>query len=151
MKSIAGTIKNQDRKMNVDDLIRLYESDGITPDFLKETQIISEIPPTFYERLSELHQSEKQEKKDDLDLKGIPDTELLYYKQDPEEFEAKVLKVIKNKLVVLDKTSFYPRGGGQEPDHGKIGIFEVIDVNKHGNVVVHELKGSTTLKEGDVV
>jgi len=150
MKSIASTLKNQDKKLTIDDLIRLYESDGITPDFLKETQIISEIPPTFYERLSDLHQSEKQEKKEDLDLKGIPDTELLYYKQDPEEFEAKILKVIKNKLVVLDKTSFYPRGGGQEPDHGKIGTFEVIDVNKHGNVVVHELKGGA-LKEGETV
>jgi alanyl-tRNA synthetase len=150
MKGIASILKNQDKKLTVDDLIRLYESDGITPDFLKETQIISEIPPTFYERLSDLHQSEKQEKKEDLDLKEIPDTELLYYKQDPEEFEAKVLKVIKNKLVVLDKTSFYPRGGGQEPDHGKIGAFEVIDVNKHGNVVVHELKGGT-LKEGEIV
>ncbi|HWY36771.1 MAG TPA: alanine--tRNA ligase-related protein, partial [Nitrosopumilaceae archaeon] len=137
MKSIASTLKSQDKKLTVDDLIRLYESDGITPDFLKETQIISEIPTTFYERLSDLHQSEKQEKKEDLDLKGITGTELLYYKQDPEEFEAKVLKVIKNKLVVLDKTSFYPRGGGQEPDHGKIGTFDVIDVNKHGNIVVH--------------
>ncbi|TLX69410.1 MAG: alanine--tRNA ligase, partial [Thaumarchaeota archaeon] len=150
MKSIASTLKSQDKKLTVNDLIRLYESDGITPDFLKETQIISEIPPTFYERLSELHQSEKQEKKDDLDLKEISDTELLYYKQDPEEFEAKVLKVIKNKLVVLDKTSFYPRGGGQEPDHGKIGTFDVIDVNKHGNVVVHEIKDGT-LKEGETV
>src|SRR5438132_3410464 len=150
MKSIASTLKNQDKKLTIDDLIRLYESDGITPDFLKETQIITEIPTTFYERLSDLHQSEKQEKKEDLDLKGIPDTELLYYQQDPEEFEAKVIKVIKNKLVVLDKTSFYPRGGGQEPDHGKIGTFEVIDVNKHGNVVVHELKGGT-LKEGETV
>ena len=150
MKSIASTLKNQDKKLTIDELIRLYESDGITPDFLKETQIITEIPTTFYERLSDLHQSEKQEKKEDLDLKGIPDTELLYYQQDPEEFEAKVLKVIKNKLVVLNKTSFYPRGGGQEPDHGKIGTFEVIDVNKHGNVVVHELEGGA-LKEGDVV
>jgi alanyl-tRNA synthetase len=150
MKSIASTIKNQDKKLTVDDLIRLYESDGITPDFLKEAQIISEIPPTFYERLSDLHQSEKQEKKEDLDLKGIPDTELLYYKQDPEEFEAKILKIIKNKLVILDKTSFYPRGGGQEPDHGKIGTFEVIDVNKHGNIVVHEIKDGT-LREGENV
>ncbi len=150
MTGIANTLKSQNKKLTVDDLIRLYESDGITPDFLKETQIIPNIPPTFYERLSDLHQSEKQEKKEDLDLDGIPDTELLYYKHDPEEFEAKVLKVIKNKLVVLDKTSFYPRGGGQEPDHGKIGAFDVIDVNKHGNVVVHELKGGT-LKEGETV
>ena len=150
MKSIANAIMSQNKKLTVDDLIRLYESDGVTPDLLKEAQIISEIPSTFYERLSDLHQSEKVEKKENLNLNGIPDTNLLYYKEDPGEFEAKILKVINKKLVVLDRTSFYPRGGGQEPDHGKIGIFDVIDVNKHGNIVVHELKGEAP-KEGETV
>src|SRR5437870_3166430 len=64
--------------------------------------------------------------------------------------DAKVLKTINTKLVVLDRTSFYPRGGGQEPDHGKIGVYDVVDVNKHGNIVVHELKGGVP-KEGEVV
>lgn len=150
MKNIADTLKAQNKKLNVDDLIRLYESDGITPDFLKETQIIPEIPSTFYERLSDLHQSEKTEKREELNLDGISDTDLLYYKEDPPEFEAKVLKIINGKFVVLDKTSFYPRGGGQEPDHGKIANYDVIDVNKHGNVVVHEVKGGMP-HEGEIV
>jgi len=63
----------------------------------------------------------------------------LYYGNDPKEFDAKVLKSF-DKYVVLDKTSFYARGGGQEPDHGTIENFEVVDVSKHGNVIVHELK-----------
>ena len=150
MKNLATTIKTQNKKLSVDDLIRLYESDGITPDFLKEYQIIPEIPSTFYERLSDLHQSEKTEKKEELDLDGIPDTDLLYYKDDPHEFEAKVLKIIKNKFVILDKTSFYARGGGQEPDHGKIAEFDVVDVSKHGNVILHEIKDGIP-KEGMTV
>lgn len=150
MKNIATTLKSQNKRLSVEDLIRLYESDGITPDFLKETQIISDIPATFYEKLSDLHQSERPEKRADLNLEGVEDTELLYYGQDPVEFEAKVLRVINNNLVILDKTSFYPRGGGQEPDHGKIENFDVIDVNKHGNIVVHELKGEVP-KEGQTV
>ncbi len=150
MTNIAGTLRTQNKKLGVDDLIRLYESDGITPDFLKETGIISEIPPTFYEKLSDLHQSEKAEKSVQLNLDKIPDTDLLYYKEDPHEFEAKVLRVLNGKYVVLDKTSFYPRGGGQEPDHGKIGKYDVIDVNKHGNVVVHETKDGVP-KEGEVI
>lgn len=150
MKNMATTIKAQNKKLSVDDLIRLYESDGITPDFLKEYQIIPEIPSTFYERLSDLHQSEKAEKKEEFDLDGIPDTDLLYYKDDPHEFDAKILRIIKNKLVILDKTSFYARGGGQEPDHGKIAEFDVIDVSKHGNVILHEIKDGTP-KEGMTV
>ncbi|MDE1866506.1 MAG: alanine--tRNA ligase [Thaumarchaeota archaeon] len=150
MTNITSTLKSQNKKLTVDDLIRLYESDGITPDFLKETLIISEIPPTFYERLSDLHQSEKAEKAIQMDLDKIPDTNLLYYKEDPHEFEAKVLKVINGKYVILDKTSFYPRGGGQEPDHGRIENYDVVDVNKHGNIVVHETRGGTP-KEGENV
>ena len=150
MKNMATTLKTQNKKLSVDDLIRLYESDGITPDFLKESNIIPEIPSTFYERLTDLHQSEKAEKKQELNLDGIADTELLYYKDDPHEFEAKVLRVIDNKFVILDKTSFYARGGGQEPDHGKIAEFEVIDVTKHGNVILHEMR-DTMPKEGTIV
>ena len=65
------------------------------------------------------------------------------------EFEAKVIKVF-NDQVVLDKTSFYARGGGQEPDHGSIAGFEVVDVDKHANIIVHKLKGGIP-NEGDTV
>ncbi len=124
----------------VDELITLYESDGITPDYLKELNAISEIPSTFYSKLSELHQSESKKTVESLPLEGLPETELLFYGDDPKEFDAKVLKAF-DKYVVLDKTSFYARGGGQEPDHGTIAGFQVIDVNKHGGIVVHELSG----------
>jgi len=51
---------NLNKDPTVDDLIRLYESDGVTPDYLKEIKAISEIPSTFYSKLSELHQGKKQ-------------------------------------------------------------------------------------------
>jgi alanyl-tRNA synthetase len=139
MKKIATNLKEKKHVLNVDDLIRMYESDGITPDYLKELEVIPEIPPTFYSKLSDLHQAVDTKQKEKLPLKNTAETELLFYGDDPREFEAKVLGSF-DKYVVLDKTSFYARGGGQEPDHGTIAGFEVIDVNKHGNVVVHELK-----------
>ena len=142
-------VSKLNQKPTVDDLIRLYESDGVTPDYLKEMKVISDIPSTFYSKLSELHQSKKQKEQDQLSLEGLPETELLYYGDDPKEFDAKVLKSF-DQYVVLDRTSFYARGGGQEPDHGTIEGFNVVDVNKHGNIVLHELKGGA-LKEGDTV
>ena len=132
-------VNKLEQKPGVDDLIRLYESDGVTPDYLKEMKVISDIPSTFYSKLSELHQSKKQKEQDQISLDGLPETELLYYADDPKEFNANVLKSF-DKYVILDKTSFYARGGGQEPDHGTIGEFEVVDVTKHGDIVVHELK-----------
>jgi len=146
MKKIVSKLN---QKPAVDDLIRLYESDGITPDYLKEMNVISDIPSTFYSRLSELHQSKKQKEQDQVSLEGLPETELLYYEDDPKEFDAKILKSF-DKYVVLDKTSFYARGGGQEPDHGTIENFEVVDVSKHGNIIVHELKNGIP-KEGSAV
>jgi len=142
-------VSNLNQKPTVDDLIRLYESDGVTPDYLKEMKVISDIPSTFYSKLSELHQSKKQKGQDQVSLEGLPDTELLYYSDDPKEFDANVLKSF-DKYVVLDKTSFYARGGGQEPDHGTIENFEVVDVSKHGNIIVHELKNGIP-KEGSAV
>lgn len=142
MEKIALSIKSQDKRLEVDDMIRLYESDGVTPDYLKELQIISDIPDTFYTKLADLHQSEKKKAQEEFQLQGVPDTELLFYKDDPMKFEAKVLKVVKNKFVILDRTSFYARGGGQEPDHGKIGGSEVADVTKHGGIVLHEIRGA---------
>ncbi len=149
MKKIATNLKEKKHVLNVDDLIRMYESDGITPDYLKELHVIPEIPPTFYSKLSDLHQAVDTKQKEKLPLKNTAETELLFYGDDPREFEAKVLGSF-DRYVVLDKTSFYARGGGQEPDHGTISGFEVVDVNKHGNVVVHELKDGIP-KEGETV
>ena len=149
MEKTATRLKGRENPPTVDELITMYESDGITPDYLKELDVISEIPSTFYSKLSDLHQSEKKKGIEKLPLENIPETEMLFYADDPMEFEAKVLKVFENS-VILDKTSFYARGGGQEPDHGIIADAKVNDVNKHGGVIVHQLEGQIP-KEGDIV
>jgi alanyl-tRNA synthetase len=139
MGKMASRLKDKGRAPTVDELITLYESDGITPEYLKEINVISEIPSSFYAKLSDLHQSDKKKALESLPLENIPETEMLFYKDDPMEFDAKVLKVFDNS-VVLDKTSFYARGGGQEPDHGVIAGAKVVDVNKDGGVIVHKLE-----------
>ena len=126
-------VSKLDKEPNAEDLIRLYESDGVTPEYLKEMKVISEIPSTFYSKLADLHQSKKQKERVTLPLEGVTNTELLFYGDDPREFNAKVLKSFEN-FIVLDKTSFYPRGGGQEPDHGKIGDCEIVDVTNMGTL-----------------
>jgi len=148
MKKKAEKIREKGTP-TVDELITFYESDGITPEYLKEVDAIAEIPSSFYSKLSDLHQSEKKKPITELPLEQLTETEALFYKDDPMEFEAKVIKVFDDQ-VVLDKTSFYARGGGQEPDHGSIAGFEVIDVDKHADIIVHKLKGGIP-NEGDTV
>ena len=100
----------------------MYESDGITPDFLLESGVIEKIPPDFYVKLSELHASHESKQVLDIEpVTGIEPTRLLYYENESiREFDARILKVLKDKYLILDKTAFYPRGGGQEPDFGFI-------------------------------
>jgi alanyl-tRNA synthetase len=71
------------------------------------------------------------------------------------EWEAKVLKVINEEYVVLDRTCFYPEGGGQPGDRGKL-VYNgaegnVVDVQKIGRVVIHRVKASVLPKEGATV
>lgn len=158
--TISSKIRKEKTKLNVDDLIRLYESDGVTPDYLVEYGLIDSVPSNFYSRLSEIHSSGKRKKLDKNDLKvdlnlnfdSMTSTELVYYIH-PEQtvFDAKVLDVIDNNLIILDKTCFYPRGGGQEPDFGYIGPHEVDNVVKIKNVVLHHIKDSFSAKAGDRV
>lgn len=141
MSKIAENIRSKGGKPSIKDMIVMYESDGITPEYLREAGIIDEIPSTLYQKIAELHQSDKKEKPAGLPLEDIAETELLFYKDDPAEFEATVLRTF-DSSVVLDRTSFYARGGGQEPDHGTIDGLNVIDVTKHGGVIVHRLDGN---------
>ena len=93
-----------------------------------------------------MHQSEKKKAITELPLEELPETETLFYKDDPMEFEAKVIKVFDDQ-VVLDRTSFYARGGGQEPDLGSIAGFKVVNVDKHANIIVHKLEGGMYQKK----
>jgi len=85
---------------------------------------------------------EIEEPKLQFDIRKLSPTKLWYYEEGaPMDFRAKVLKVFQGKYVVLDRTVFYPRGGGQEPDRGTIGDAKVVDIEKYGDVVIHEVDG----------
>jgi alanyl-tRNA synthetase len=154
MNAIATSIKGTRKKLTVNDLIRMYESDGITPDFLMEVGAIESIPSSFYTNLAELHvsQTSSQNQKTINGLDDILPTRLLYY-QDASirEFTSEVIRVVDNKYVILDQTAFYPRGGGQEPDSGEIKGINVIDVIKQADVVVHKMQNAVNFAEGEIV
>ena len=79
--------------------------------------------------------------------------EKLYYKdQYLNEFYAKVIEVrkIKNEYhVVLDKTAFFPGGGGQQCDLGYIDNKVVLDVYEKDKIIYHVLNES--IKEDSIV
>ena len=68
-------------------------------------------------------------------------TEKLYYKNSyQKEFTSKVIDVIKIKEkygIILEKTCFYPEGGGQLGDKGKLNKIEVVDTQIIEGEIVH--------------
>ena len=70
------------------------------------------------------------------------------------EWEAKILKVTDEKFIILDKTAFYPRSGGQPCDEGIITRngekFKVVYVGKFSGEISHEVD-KPGLDEGDII
>ena len=71
------------------------------------------------------------------------ETEKLYY-ADPflTDFTATVLDCQPDKngyLVTLDRTAFYPEGGGQPADHGVLDGAAVTDVHEKNGVILHNV------------
>lgn len=69
------------------------------------------------------------------------ETEKIFY-ADPylRDFTATVLSCEPGKdgfIVILDRTAFYPEGGGQPADHGTLGAAQVTDVHDKDGCVLH--------------
>ncbi|MEM2131507.1 MAG: alanine--tRNA ligase-related protein, partial [Candidatus Woesearchaeota archaeon] len=161
--------ESKETDINEKKLFELYTSQGISPEMIKKQALLMnkkiKVPDDFYKKISELYKEEetKKEIKEKLDLEGLPDTEILYYNDFAlTEFEAVVLKVIDNKLI-LDRTAFYPTSGGQLHDIGSINVlkselkinenkeYNLVDCYKQGSIVVHVFDKELNLKKGDLI
>jgi misacylated tRNA(Ala) deacylase len=86
-------------------------------------------------------------------LIGVYMTELLFQLDSYlREFEARVTQVDpENRTIILDRTAFYPGGGGQPADSGQLTISEnaipVKRAKKVGDDVLHFLDGDRPLPE----
>ena len=147
-------------------LIELYDSNGLPPEIVKEISeaqgVKVEIPDTFDTIVGERHSASsvpagaKTEQKDILEgLPALPATDLAYY-SDPkaQRLKAKVL-YSDERRIVLDRTIFYPEGGGQLSDSGKITgegkEADVVDAQKSRNIVVHFVKGGAQFRTSEEV
>jgi alanyl-tRNA synthetase len=170
VKRIAADLKAKKiSRLPNETLSELYDSHGLPPEIVKEAAeaegITVEVPEDFYSLIANRHMQadkpdEEEENKSEASLETavekLPPTEQMYYSDAyVKEFNAKVLKVVNDKHVALDRTYFYPEGGGQPSDQGFL-MFgetkaEVTHVQKIGRVILHEIKGSAAPKAGDKV
>lgn len=142
--------------LSLEDYVELYESHGLPPELTAEVSsrlgYPASVPREFYSALASKRARAPIKKVEQLPVPkevyekvaGLPATRRLFH-EDPymREFKARVIDVI-GDYIVLDQTAFYPEGGGQKADRGIMRIgdsaYEVVDVQKVGDVVVHKVK-----------
>ncbi len=137
-------------KITEEKLIELYDSHGIHPEIVKEI-IDIEIPHDFESKVAERHlKAERRELKEEkkFDYKTRP----VYYEDEyKKEIDAEIIHKEGN-IVILDKTVFYPEGGGQKYDTGYFiqngKRIKVKKVEKAGNAILHYVENG--IEKGSV-
>ncbi|HJH29458.1 MAG TPA: alanine--tRNA ligase [Methanosarcinaceae archaeon] len=162
----AKHYKKSGEKIPLDILIDMYDSHGIPPEISKEAAaevgVEVELPDTFYSLVADKHGKAEEKAVVEIPyaerIEKLPKTKRLFYDEPNRmEFEAVVLDIFDNHIV-LDGTLFYPEGGGQPADHGKIiidnDVLYVVDVNMVNGVVIHDIKkieDKLHIRKGDLL
>jgi len=157
VRQLADEYADRDEAIPTEELIELYDSHGIQPDMVaeiaREKGADLSVPDDFYSQVAARHgepeTADTAIETVDERVADLPETERRYYDdQERMEFEAMVLDVFEREDgydVVLDRTLFYPEGGGQPADTGTLSTddttVDVEDVWTEGDVVVHRTDG----------
>ncbi len=143
------------RKIPTDQLVLLYDSQGLAPEIVRESAekvgVEVDVPENFLTLVAERHsrpttslEASSSNPEWEAKLKDLPATRALYYDDAYQaSFQAKILAKVAENSIVLDQTCFYPEGGGQPADHGEVRSrdkkLRVTDVQKFGSTIVHFL------------
>jgi len=139
-------------KISIEKLIEFYDSHGIHPEIVREIAEVV-IPEDFESMVAERHlKAQKKEEKMERSKEYNIETTPLYYDDEyAKQFDAKVVH-IEGNVAILDKTIFYPEGGGQQSDTGYLmqngKKVRVKKVEKAGKAILHFVDGE--LKKGEV-
>ncbi|MGA2574349.1 MAG: alanine--tRNA ligase [Candidatus Methanomethylicaceae archaeon] len=147
-------------------LIELYDSNGLPPEIVKEVSepqgVKVEIPDTFDTIVADRHsnankavEAQPGESRMFEGLPSLPPTGLTYYTMPKLQKMVAGVLYADGKRIILDKTIFYPEGGGQMSDTGRLvkegAETKVFQAQKHKGMVIHFVESGTKFKAGDSV
>lgn len=138
------------QEISTQELLKLYDSRGITPEMVHQIDPTILIPEDFYMKAQELHEQRQQKERPKLLDAKVSPTKTLYYEDayaSQHSFEANVLAT-GDSWVVLDQTHFYPEGGGQIGDTGSLNNVKVVDTQKYNNQIFHYVEDTSSFTVG---
>ncbi len=160
-ETLVRRIIDEEKLFNPETLITLYDAHGMPPTVVKsiaeQYKINVIIPDNFDSMLANLHSKETEVETLQTLRNDLPTTIPLYYENHyMKEFNATVLwshSTEGGTEIVLDKTAFYPEGGGQPDDRGILcasnSEHNVLHVYKEHNSIIHLIDG--VLGEGEQI
>ncbi len=167
VKQLAKQSKLKAQKIHIDKLIDLYDTHGLPPEFVSEVAssqgIAVDIPENFYSLVASMHGEEQKTALEPLldglkeKTESIPATLKLYYDEPSAfDFDAVVLDSF-DDFLILDKTLFFPEGGGQPADTGFLTLqgesktLKVQDVQEVEGVILHQIENGSGISKGSLV
>ena len=162
-KRLVASVAQRYRGQNfpLEELVKLYDSHGMPPEVVaaagNEIGTNVEVPDDFYSLVSNMHERVEGRKEPAAEgVLNLPATYRLFY-DEPEQvtFQAQVIGLSKGG-VVLDRTLFYPGGGGQPEDTGHITTgsgtkVRVLAARLAQGIVIHEVEDVTPFVIGESV
>lgn len=158
-QKVKSLLKKKKNVLTVDDWIVAMKSYGLSPDKINEISGLP-IPDNLYTKLAELEDQRVKLLPTQLyETAEFPETKELFYDNCGaiREFDSEIIGVIEKltdngkstgsfNLVLLKESAFYPIGGGQDNDIGKMTInnvtYDVTYVEKVGKCILHHLNKS---------
>ncbi|MHA2362326.1 MAG: alanine--tRNA ligase [Candidatus Hodarchaeales archaeon] len=153
LKKIQRLVKSK-KEIPFKELLKLYDSTGITPEMIHQVDPNIQTPEDFYMKVQELHEKRRLEERSKPFESIVPYTRQLFYEDSyasKESFEATILDIVKESWLILDQTHFFPEGGGQVADTGMINNIQVLDTQKDNNRIFHRVTDPSTFSVGQKV
>ncbi|MGZ4918592.1 MAG: alanine--tRNA ligase [Halobacteriota archaeon] len=159
VKSVAQRYKGQ--TLPLAELITLYDSHGMPPELVaataKDISSQVDVPNDFYSLVAETHERVEvpRDEEHEVVIEHASTYKLFYDEPERTVFEAQIIGITGNG-VILDRTLFYPGGGGQPEDVGQIttssGIrVQVTKARAVDHVIIHEVKDIKPFAIGEMI